>query len=585
MGYSKWYLVAIVIHEYEWWADRIEIDRMESETPGSRSFFGSCPVHGGSDSLHVTEKNGKGAVFCFGCQASYQQIVDALDTVSEVDSQASQATENEPPQLLVVRRSSSSQPGTALDWCAQRVGITRAALDALKLPLSEDDNILIFEFEGRAQKTREVGEGKKKAITWRGTQNPPLWPVPSEPDIEITITEGEFDCIALRAAGYDAYSITGGSSNVPDVFAFQALKHMGVERIVIAFDEDEPGRKARKAVAEAIREAGLIALYGRPKGLEPLYDEKDARDVSARVGTVELEDHPETDLAVRILTNIQPAVEESLLIGRLDPNDHTILFGDGGTGKGVIAAWWTSQLVKDGKVVLVLDYENHAETEWRKRLDVFAPGNLDSVFVVSPTSAIWDIAGSVAELIKELRVDYVIVDSAIYACVGADAYTPEAATKYSLAISQFGKPVLTLAHKTKSKDEQSKPFGSVFWHNGARLIISVDAKGYDDERILKTTKSNHGDDFHISIPWGWVRTGLEPLVENNVALGVTATLDDLIIRAVEEGHASTRSDIDNYVLASNPDAKNIANRILALKASGMITYDKATKEYGPKEDE
>ncbi len=523
-----------MIHAYEWWAERIEIDRMESETPGSRSFFGSCPVHGGSDSFHVTEKNGKAQVHCFGCGAKYNEIVDALDTETEVTAEASQATESEPTQLLVVRRNKSTQPGTALDWCAQRVGISRETLDALNLPLSEEDNTLVFEFEGRAQKTRDAVEGKKKVITWRGTQNPPLWPVPSEPDPEITITEGEFDCIALRAAGYDAYSITGGSSNVPDLTAFQALKSMGVERIVIAFDEDEAGRKARKAVTETIRNADIVALYGRPKGLEPLYDEKDARDVSARVGTVELEDHPDTDLDVRILTDIEPADVTDLLLERLDPVDHTILFGDGGTGKGMIAAWWASCLTRgwglDKKPahnalrmkVLILDYENHAETEWRKRVESFG-GNLDHVIIVRPIAAIWDIAGNVAELIKELKIDYVIVDSALYACTGADAYTPEAATKYSLAITQFRKPVLTLAHKTKSKDDQDKPFGSVFWHNGARLTISVDAKGYDDPREIHTRKANHGADFHKSIEWGWVGTGLpDRLVENDLSVPQTA---------------------------------------------------------------
>jgi hypothetical protein len=234
--------------------------------------------------------------------------------------------------------------------------------------------------------------------------------------------------------------------------------------------------------------------------------------------------------------------------------------------------------------VLILDYENHAETEWRKRVEAFG-GAMDKVYVVNPTAAIWDIAGSVSELIKELRIGYVIVDSAIYACVGSDAYTPEAATKYSLAIAQFGKPVLTLAHKTKSKDDQTKPFGSVFWHNGARLIISVDAKGFDDDRIIKTQKSNHGDDFHKSIDWSWVRTGLpSALIESDVALSATATVDNLIIRAIEEGHAETRTDIDNYVLASDPDAKNIGNRLLALRTSGMIAYDKTTREYGPKEN-
>lgn len=575
-----------MIHDYEWWAERIEIDRMESETPGSRSFFGQCPVHGGSDSFHVTEKNGKGQVHCFGCEAKYQAILDALESGSGESPEALQASQSEPQELVVVRRSSAGSRGSALDWCAQRVGLDRASLDALALPLSEEGDVLVFEFDGRAQKTRAAGEGKKKDITWRGTLNPPLWPVPEAPmPEEITITEGEFDCIALRASGYDAYSITGGSTNTPDLATFQALQRMGVERVVVAFDEDEAGRKARKTVAEAIRGAGVVALYGRPRGLEPLFDEKDARDVAARLGIVELEDHPDTELNVRVLENIQPAAEQALLIGRLDPNDHTILFGDGGTGKGVIAAWWAAQLTLEKMTVLILDYENHAETEWRKRVEAFQ-GDMKKVYVVSPVTAIWDIAGSVAELIKELRVDYVVVDSAIYACVGADAYTPEAATKYSLAIAQFGKPVLTLAHKTKSKDEQSKPFGSVFWHNGARLIVSIEAKGYDDDRVLRTTKSNHGDDFHVAVPWEWVRTGLpRKLEEKPVAVNATQSLDETIVEAVEVGHATTRRDIDNYVLVKIPDASTsyIGIRLIALRKSGFISWDKG--RYAPKEPE
>lgn len=575
------------IHSYDWWLERIEVAHTESETPGARSFFGQCPVHGGSDSFHVTEKNGKAQVHCFGCSAKYSDVLAALDTDLEGDSGAPQASQREPKPIVVVRRSSGRKDASPLAWCAQRCGMGLDELLALDLPLSEEGDRLVFEFDGRAKKTRAVGEGKKKDILWEGALNPPLWPVPTEPlPEEITITEGEFDCIVLRRSGYVAFSITGGSTNPPDAAAFLALGTMGVERVEVAFDEDEAGRKARQAVTESIRAAGLIAVYGRPKGLEPLYDEKDARDVAARVRAenVELENHPDTELNVRILADIEPAKEQALLIGRLDPNDHTILFGDGGTGKGVIAAWWAAQLSAT-MTVLILDYENHADTEWRKRLEAFS-GDMSKVYVVSPTAAIWDIAGPVTELIKELRVGYVIVDSAIYACVGSDAYTPEAATKYSLAIAQFGKPVLTLAHKTKSKDEQSKPFGSVFWHNGARLIISVEAKGYDDDRIIKTQKSNHGDDFHRAIKWDWVRTGLPPaLVESDVAMSATATVDALIIRAVEEGKATTRKDIDNYVLASNPDAGNIGNRVMTLAKSGMISYDKASKEYGPKEPE
>lgn len=522
-----------MIHPYEWWLERIEVDHTESETPGARSFFGACPVHGGSDSFHVTEMNGQAKVHCFGCSAKYAEIVAAID------EPAASQTPSE-PAITVTRRSrrSTEESVSPLDWCASRCGMTRDQLDDLELPLSQTTDRLVFEFDGRAKKTRAVGEGKKKDITWEGTLNPPLWPVPTEPGIEITITEGEFDAIVLRQAGYEAYSITGGSSNTPDMSAFRALGAMGVERVVVAFDEDDAGRKARQSVTESIRAAGLIAIYGRPKGLEPLYDEKDARDVAARTGTVELEDHPDTDLDVQVLEDIQPAADSPLLLGRLDPDDHTILFGDGGTGKGMIAAWWTSCLTRGWDLdvpetisarsrthnelnVLIVDYESHAETEWRKRVEAFG-GDLRRVNVVRPSAAIWDIAGSLAELVKEVRADYVVVDSALYACTGADAYTPEGATKYTLAIAQLRRPVLTLAHKTKSKDDQDKPFGSVFWHNGARLTISVDAKGYDDDRIIKARKANHGADFTRAIEWDWVSNGLPTrLVEKDSSMPQT----------------------------------------------------------------
>jgi hypothetical protein len=198
----------------------------------------------------------------------------------------------------------------------------------------------------------------------------------------------------------------------------------------------------------------------------------------------------------------------------------------------MIAAWWTSLLTTSRDLdrnpcatpsmrVLVLDYEAHARGEWRPRVEQFG-GDLSKVIIVQPDRPIWDITPLVRELINERDVDYVIVDSALYACAGADAYKPEAATQYSLAIAQFQRPVLTLAHKTKSKDDEGKyPFGSVFWHNGARLTISIDAEGYDDPRVIRTRKANHGADFSRSIDWSWVAGGLpDRLVESDAKVDV-----------------------------------------------------------------
>jgi len=63
-----------------------------------------------------------------------------------------------------------------------------------------------------------------------------------------------------------------------------------------------------------------------------------APDISARLGA-------------RLLADISTAPPPPLLIERLDPEGHSILYGTGGAGKGVETAWWIVRLVRDGATV------------------------------------------------------------------------------------------------------------------------------------------------------------------------------------------------------------------------------------------
>ena len=54
------------LRDIAWWRARLDIDRETSET----DFHAICPVHGGA-SLHVTEKNGKVLINCFGEGCAY----------------------------------------------------------------------------------------------------------------------------------------------------------------------------------------------------------------------------------------------------------------------------------------------------------------------------------------------------------------------------------------------------------------------------------------------------------------------------------------------------------------------------------
>lgn len=513
----------VTMQNFDWYLERLDLASWENEVPGSRSGFFACPVHGGSDSLHVTEKNGKALLKCFACEATALDITATLEEINGATEEpiplssvkarpvASRTTD---PKRQTSRGSSTSVSTTGtpnvkpLTWMAERCAMTRAELDAMRLPLDETDDEVVFEFPN-AQKFRSVGEGKKgKSFRWRGSDIPPLWPAPETPGSDIVICEGEGDAICLRASGLEAYSVTkGAQSSVPSV-VWDALRALGVETVHLVYDLDDAGRRGRDASALAARLAGLKVREARVRGIDPLAGETDARSVALRIGyPLELEDDADEDAAVP-LASVSTVPPLPAILGRLHPSAHTILFGDGGTGKGVIAAWWIAAMTRDlGMRVLILDYEQHAQFEWRPRVEIFG-GDLDAVFIVQPVRPIWDIAAWVAGQAEQHNADYMVVDSVAYACVGEEVEKSVTATRYSMAIATIGRPTLSLAHVPKATEDPNHPFGSTFWSNGARVTISVSRQTQDDPfspRIVRNAKTNQHAPFKTrAIGWDWL---------------------------------------------------------------------------------
>lgn len=199
---------------------------------------------------------------------------------------------------------------------------------------------------------------------------------------------------------------------------------------------------------------------------------------------------------VRALVDISHAPPAPLLIDRLDPEGQTWLYGTGGSGKGTIAVSWIEQLVADGHRVLILDYEDHP-SEWARRYFGLAGlAGADAVHHVSPLGSswqgrrgpIWALAGGIRELADDLRSDVVVVDSVVPACVGSDPVEPATAGEYSAAMQIIGRPSLSLAHVTKAGD-LAYPFGSVFFHNLARVTWSLVRDG--PGALLTSRKANN----------------------------------------------------------------------------------------------
>lgn len=207
---------------------------------------------------------------------------------------------------------------------------------------------------------------------------------------------------------------------------------------------------------------------------------------------------PPPEPAVRRLDEVSTAPPAPLKIGWLDPEGHTVLFGDGGVGKGAFASHLIVRLVDEGETVLVVDYEDHA-TEWARRVSALgAPETLQHVYHVSPLShgwsgprgAIWGQAASLRAIADRVGATYVVVDSVVVACGSTDVMDPEAPAQYAGALQVIGRPAMSLAHATKAGDGRY-PFGSIFWHNLCRLSWSMAKAGGQGHRVVVQSRKHN----------------------------------------------------------------------------------------------
>lgn len=258
------------VRDLEWWRERLVVDH---ETPDG--FMAACPVHGGSDSLHVTERGGEDAlVYCHAQGCPYDEI---LATVEE-----------EPPEFTVTRTSSGERGPIARtsDFAEAK----RLPLDLLhKLGLGER---VEFSFaDGTAHVRHRSGE-----YSWSNggkAKKHPLWPEPPEQIGEtVYITEGESDALTLRMAGFEAYAITSGAQSKPVLSQthYAALARRGMRRVVITGDADDAGRAWTEAETSAARAAGVeVAVLDWSPHYDPFDPEplKDSNELWQTCETVE----------------------------------------------------------------------------------------------------------------------------------------------------------------------------------------------------------------------------------------------------------------------------------------------------------
>jgi hypothetical protein len=151
----------------------------------------------------------------------------------------------------------------------------------------------------------------------------------------------------------------------------------------------------------------------------------------------------------------------------------TILFGDGGAGKSYLALWLAGRLAEMGMRVAIFDWELAGE-DHRDRLELLFPDGMPRILYARCDRALVHEADRLRRIVRENEIDFCVFDSVAFACDGPPE-AAEVAGRYLRAVRQIGIGSLHVAHMTKSEGGDKKPFGSIFWYNGARSVWFVKA--------------------------------------------------------------------------------------------------------------
>lgn len=163
-----------------------------------------------------------------------------------------------------------------------------------------------------------------------------------------------------------------------------------------------------------------------------------------------------------------------------------VLFGDGGQGKSLVALFLAGHLAQRGVRVLYCDWEFDGESHRDRYGALFGEAMPETIRYARCDRPMAAESDRLRRLVQQYQISYLVCDSIVFACApGIPAESAEAAATYFQALRQIGVGSLNLAHTTKQNSErddqrqQQKPFGSGFWHNGARATWFL--KGVQDE--------------------------------------------------------------------------------------------------------
>ena len=187
-------------------------------------------------------------------------------------------------------------------------------------------------------------------------------------------------------------------------------------------------------------------------------------DFCQRVLAADRAGGPAIDLrAVPRLTADDALEVEGLSLLRRHP---TILFGDGGAAKSYLALYVIGRLAERGLKVALFDWEL-AGDDHRDRLERLFGDAMPKVIYARCEKPLVYETDRLRRIARDEQIQYAVYDSVAFACDGPPE-AAESAGRYFRSVREIGVGSCHIAHINKGENADKKPFGSAFWHNGAR---------------------------------------------------------------------------------------------------------------------
>lgn len=190
--------------------------------------------------------------------------------------------------------------------------------------------------------------------------------------------------------------------------------------------------------------------------------------------------------AVDLRTLERPAPDTEMVVEGLPllRRHPSILFGDGGTAKSYLMLYLLGKLAEIGVRVAIFDWELCGE-DHRDRLERLFPDGMPRILYAKCERPLVYECDRLRRIVRDEEIEYCGYDSIAFACDGPPE-AAEVAGRYFRAVRQIGGGSVHVAHISKAEGADKKPFGSTFWHNGARSTWFVQSvEGSSDADALQ----------------------------------------------------------------------------------------------------